>query len=191
MPFWWYRKDTSSFYKNITQSSKSFPLRPIKKHINHGLPDAYIHLLKICTVFLPYVKRYRKVYHKTIKDANNIYYNKRLANSSNIAKLINKFFQIGTFSSYIKTSIIILLNKGGDNDQAFSYLPIALPAMERLFKKRLSYLTSLFKLAPFQAAFNTTIIILEYRRWLRIALLPTLSILMEKLVKKRLLIIFA
>ena len=96
--------DVDTEFSRFTQTlsglaSKAFPLRPVK--IKHHKPwttkglrtsaknmRSLSHLKKFSdsVFFHEYVKLYRKIYHKTIKAAKDIYYNRRLTESGNIAK---------------------------------------------------------------------------------------------------------
>ncbi|XP_050294793.1 uncharacterized protein LOC126734968 [Anthonomus grandis grandis] len=90
----------SRFIKSLSDlASNSFPLRPIK--IKQKKPwstkglrlsskniRSLSHLKKFSdsVFFHDYVRLYKKIYHKTIKAAKDLYYNKRISNSGNVGK---------------------------------------------------------------------------------------------------------
>ena len=112
----------SIFVKTLTSLAfKSFPLRPIKnKHnkpwttkglrISSKNMRSLSHLKKFSDslFFHNYVKLYRKIYHKTIRAAKDLYYNRRIVNSGNVAKetwsIVNELRNKASSSSNISTS---------------------------------------------------------------------------------------
>lgn len=112
----------SRFIKTLTSLAfESFPLRPIKikQHkpwstkglrISAKNMRSLSHLKKFSdsVFFHNYVKLYRKVYHRAIKAAKDNYYNRRLANSGNVAKetwsIVNELRNKAPSSCAVSTS---------------------------------------------------------------------------------------